>query len=135
MPRNPPQTPAMKRRKAKSKDGKKKPLGMKRGGMALHPVSGKRMRNKSTGRDYDKEYANYQGKPEQIAKRSSRNKARATMMKGGTVKKGDGKDVHHRNNNSKQNSRSNLQAQSKYENRSFKRNSKGGHARSGKKKT
>ena len=55
-------------------------------------------------------------------------------MKGGAVKKGDGKDVHHRNNNSKQNNRSNLQAQSKYENRSFKRNSEGGHARSGKKK-
>jgi|TARA_R110000751_G_scaffold291357_1_gene398274 hypothetical protein len=134
MPRNSSQTPAMKRRKAKSKDGKKKPLGMKRGGMALHPVSGKRMRNKSTGRDYGKEYANYQGKPEQIAKRSSRNKARAAMMKGGVVKKGDGKDVDHKNKNPKDNKRANLRAQSKYKNRSFKRNSNGGHAGSGKKK-
>ena len=30
-------------------------------------------------RNYKKEYANYQGKPEQIARRSSRNKARRLM--------------------------------------------------------
>lgn len=32
-------------------------------------------------RDYKKEYRNYQGKPEQIAKRSSRNKARRAYEK------------------------------------------------------
>ena len=30
-------------------------------------------------RDYKKEYANYQGKPEQIKKRASRNKARSLL--------------------------------------------------------
>ena len=129
MPRNSSQTPAMKRRKAKSKDGKKKPLGMKRGGMALHPVSGKRMRNKSTGRDYGKEYANYQGKPEQIAKRSSRNKARATMMKGGAVKKGDGKDVDHKDRNPKNNSKKNTRVVSKSKNRSYSRKKEKGHGK------
>ena len=99
-----------------------------------HPVTGKRMRNKSTGRNYKKEYANYQGKQEQIDKRSSRNKARRKLEKEGVVKKGDGKDVDHKNKNPKSNGRSNLRAQSKYKNRSFKRNSNGGHAGSGKKK-
>ena len=40
-------------------------------------------------------YRDYQGKPEQIKKRSERNKARRMMEKAGEVKKGDGKDVHH----------------------------------------
>jgi ribosomal protein S6E (S10) len=46
-------------------------------------------------RDYKKEYENYQGKPEQIKKRAMRNAARATMVKKGLAKKGDGKDVDH----------------------------------------
>jgi hypothetical protein len=46
-------------------------------------------------RDYKKEYANYQGKPEQIANRSERNQARRVMEKAGAVRKGDGKDVDH----------------------------------------
>jgi hypothetical protein len=99
---------------------------------AKHPVSGKRMRNKSTGRNYAKEYAKYQGKKEQINKRSSRNTARAKLVKEGVVSKGDGKDVDHKNNNAKQNIRSNLRAKSKFKNRSFKRNAKGGHAGKGK---
>jgi hypothetical protein len=47
-------------------------------------------------RDYKKEYANYQGKPEQIARRSKRNTARRTLEKEGLVSKGDGNDVNHR---------------------------------------
>lgn len=46
-------------------------------------------------RDYDKEYREYQGKPEQIRRRAQRNAARATAAKKGQVHKGDGKEVDH----------------------------------------
>lgn len=72
-------------------------------------------------RNYKKEYANYQGKPEQIARRSARNKARRELEKKGLVKKGDGKDVNHRNGNPLDNRRGNLQVQSKSANRSYPR--------------
>ena len=36
---------------------------------------------RTTKADYAKHYAEYQGKPEQIAKRSARNKARRAMVK------------------------------------------------------
>ena len=55
-------------------------------------------------RDYAKEYANYQGKPEQIARRSSRNKARRAM--GDKAVKG--MDVGHKDNNPLNNSPDNL---------------------------
>ncbi len=41
-------------------------------------------------RDYKAEYANYQGKPEQIKNRAERNAARAQLEKAGKVRKGDG---------------------------------------------
>jgi hypothetical protein len=62
-------------------------------------------------RNYKKEYANYQGKPEQVANRVKRNKARSEAVKDGRVKKGDNRDVDHikplRSNgsNSKKNTR------------------------------
>lgn len=77
-------------------------------------------------RDYKKEYANYQGKPAQVKKRTSRNAARAKLSVGGAVKKGDGKDVHHKDGNPKNNKRSNLAVTTKAKNRSFPRNSKAG---------
>ena len=46
-------------------------------------------------RNYKREYANYQGKPEQIKRRSQRNTARRKAEKAGKVHKGVGKDVHH----------------------------------------
>ncbi len=46
-------------------------------------------------RDYKKEYKDYQGKPEQIKRRSQRNKARRAAAKKGLVSKGDGKEVDH----------------------------------------
>ena len=46
-------------------------------------------------RDYKKEYQSYHGKPEQIANRAERVKARRIMEKTGAAKKGDGKDVDH----------------------------------------
>ena len=79
-------------------------------------------------RDYKKEYANYQGKPAQVKKRASRNSARAKLSAGGVVKKGDGKDVHHKDGNPTNNKRSNLAVTTKAKNRSFPRNSRAGKA-------
>ena len=79
-------------------------------------------------RDYKKEYANYQGKPAQVKKRASRNSARAKLSAGGAVRKGDGKDVHHKDGNPNNNNRSNLAVTTKAKNRSFPRNSRAGKA-------
>jgi hypothetical protein len=62
----------------------------------------------------------YNSKPEQVARRTSRNAARAKMEQAGRVRKGDGKDVAHKNNNPKDNSKGNLSVQSKSKNRSHK---------------
>lgn len=86
----------------------------------------KRIRNKSTGRNYKKEYASYQGKPNVIAKRVSRDTARRTMQKRGLVKKGSGMDVDHKDGNPMNNAKTNLRAVSKFKNRSFARNKNGG---------
>lgn len=74
-------------------------------------------------RNYKKEYENYQGKPEQIKNRAARNKARSEMAKEGKVRKGDGKDVDHKNGNPRYGKKSNLRVQSKSANRSFSRKS------------
>jgi hypothetical protein len=50
---------------------------------------------RKTKADYAKHYANYQGKPEQIAKRSERNKARRLMEKKVGKAALKGKDVDH----------------------------------------
>ena len=65
----------------------------------------------------------YNAKPEQKKRRAQRNAARRKMIASGKAKKGDGKDVAHKNNNPHDNSSSNLSMQSKAKNRSFKRNS------------
>jgi hypothetical protein len=72
-------------------------------------------------RDYGKEYKNFQGKPEQIKRRASRNAARAEMMKQGKASKGDGRDVGHCNGNPMDNKKSNLKMESKAANRSYPR--------------
>lgn len=77
-------------------------------------------------RNYRKEYDNYQGTSEQKKKRASRNAARKSLEKSGVVKKGDGKDVDHKNGNPRDNRRSNLSVKTKSNNRSFPRNSKAG---------
>lgn len=76
-------------------------------------------------RNYKQE-AKYHASPEQKKKRASRNAARAKLMKAGKVKKGDGKDVDHRNGNPKDNKKTNLAVKSKSANRSFPRNKKAG---------
>ena len=55
-------------------------------------------------RNYKKEYADYHGDPEQVARRAERNKARAKAAKAGKVRKGDSKEVHHTSPNGKKGS-------------------------------
>ena len=70
--------------------------------------------------------AKYNSKPEQIKKREARNRARYQMIKAGKVKKGDGKDVAHKDGNALNNKPSNWAVQSQHKNRSYAR-TKGGH--------
>ena len=76
-------------------------------------------------RDYAKEYREYHSKPEQIKRRASRNAARRLMIQKGKARKGDGKDVDHKNRNPLDNSRANLRIVSKKTNRGWRRNEKG----------
>ena len=76
-------------------------------------------------RDYKKEYVRYDSKRKRVKARVNRNKARRIMKKAGLAKVGDGKDVHHKDGNTKNNKRSNLAMQKATKNRSYKRTSKG----------
>lgn len=76
-------------------------------------------------RDYAKEYREYHSKPEQIKRRASRNKARALMIKAGKVKKGDGKDVDHKNRNPLNNAKSNLRIRGQKANRGWRKGKNG----------
>jgi hypothetical protein len=66
----------------------------------------------------------YNAKPEQKKRRAKRNAARRKLEKEGKVRKGDGKDVAHKDNNPHNNSSGNLSVQSKKKNRTLKRNKK-----------
>jgi len=72
-------------------------------------------------RNYRLEYDRYQGKPEQIKRRDSRNKARAMMVKAGKAHKGDGMDVEHKNGNPLVDKMSNFKLGTKRDNRSYAR--------------
>ena len=78
------------------------------------------------GRNYKKEYANYQGTDKQKKRRAMRNKVRRQLIKEGRVRKGDRTDVHHRDGNPMNFNKSNLVVQNRSKNRSFPRNSKAG---------
>ena len=72
-------------------------------------------------RNYKKEYANYQGTPEQKKKRAARGRSRYKMMKAGKVRIGDGIDVTHKSGNANNTSMSNLGTSSPSSNRSYPR--------------
>ena len=72
-------------------------------------------------RNYRGEYDNYHKKPEQKKRRASRNTARSVMKNAGKVKKGDGKDVAHKNGNPKDNKKKNLGVAKRSTNRSYAR--------------
>ena len=75
-------------------------------------------------RNYKKEYANYQGKPQQKVNRAARNQARKTVKKAGVNVAG--KDVAHKKAISKGGKNpGNTKVEVAGANRSFKRNSKG----------
>lgn len=68
-----------------------------------------------------KAQAKYNAKPEQKKRRAQRNAARRKMIQAGKARKGDGKDVAHKDNNPHNNSAKNLSMQSPAKNRSFPR--------------
>lgn len=77
-------------------------------------------------RDYKDEYEKYGGTSIQKKRRAKRNAARYKLIREGKAKKGDGKDVAHKDNNPNNNKKSNLKNQKRNDNRSFPRNRRGG---------
>lgn len=82
---------------------------------------------KNGKRDYKRENALYNSRPEQIAKRSERTVARRQANAAGVTHKGDGKDIDHKVPLSKggSNAKSNQRVVSASTNRSFSRNADG----------
>ena len=74
-------------------------------------------------RDYKKQNEKYDSKPSVKKDRASRNAARKAMEASGKVRKGDGKDVDHKDGNPRNNSGKNLRVQTKAQNRSVPRTS------------
>lgn len=72
--------------------------------------------------------AKYNSKPEQKKRRAARNAARREMIAAGRVRKGDGKDIAHKDNNPHNNTASNLAVQSPSKNRSVPRDKNGKRA-------
>ena len=75
-------------------------------------------------RNYKQENSN--DSPLRKKKRAMRNKARRVAIKAGLVKRGNGKDVDHRDGNAMNNKRSNLSVKSASKNRSFPRTKSAG---------
>ena len=61
-----------------------------------------------TARNYKKEYAKFQSSKKSKVDRASRNKVRRQALKKGTVKKGDGTSIDHKDGNPRNNSNKNL---------------------------
>lgn len=61
----------------------------------------------------------YNSSPEQKKRRAERNASRSVMEQKGKVKKGDGKDVDHRNHNTSDKSAKNLSVMAKGKNRAM----------------
>jgi len=76
------------------------------------------LKKKKKARNYRKEYDSYHSSTKAKKQRARNNKANRKM---GTYGNHDGKDVAHKDNNTRNNKRSNLAKQSPSKNRSFKR--------------
>ena len=59
-------------------------------------------------RDYKDEYAKFQSSTKSKKDRAHRNKVRRQLTREGKVRKGDGKDIDHKNGNPRDNRMSNL---------------------------
>jgi len=70
----------------------------------------------------------YDKSPKRMADNRARKKARSLLEKSGAAKRGDGKDVDHKNGNPRDNSPKNLRSVGRAVNRSIKRNKKAGKA-------
>ena len=68
-------------------------------------------------RDYKCENREFASKPKEKKRRAGRVKARRQMIKEGRAHKGDGKDIHHKDGNPRNNSLKNLTVQSTKQNR------------------
>ena len=71
-------------------------------------------------RNYKREYKKFHASPKSRAERAARNRARRKMVNAGKARKGDGKDVHHKNRRPTDNSSGNLSVMSRSRNRSIK---------------
>ena len=69
-------------------------------------------------RDYKKERENYLGTPEQMKRNAARSRARRLAIKKGMAERGDGKDIHHKDNNPMNNDPKNLSSVTQKYNRS-----------------
>lgn len=67
----------------------------------------------------------YNSSPEQKKRRAQRNNVRRKLEREGRVKKGDGKDIDHKDYNTANNSRSNLRVRNKSANRADNRGTGG----------
>ena len=68
-------------------------------------------------RNYKKEYLQYHARPDIKAKRAARGRARYKLAKAGLVRKGDGKEVDHKNMNPLDNRAKNIRIVPKAVNR------------------
>ena len=68
-------------------------------------------------RDYKEEYNEYHSRPEQIKRRAARVMARRYKEKNGEARKGDGRDVDHKDGNPMNNKPENLRMRSEHSNR------------------
>lgn len=73
--------------------------------------------NKSTGRNYKRDYDKFQSSEKAKKERASRNKARREAERTGRVHKGDGKDIDHVDGNPLNNTSKNKRVISKTQNR------------------
>ena len=76
-------------------------------------------------RDYKREYRLFHSKPKERKKRSNRVLARRKMIKKGKARKGDGKDIDHKDGNALNNGDSNLRVRSRTKNRADNKHRKG----------
>lgn len=73
--------------------------------------------NKSTGRDYKSDYRKFQSSDKAKKDRAARNRNRDKLEEEGKVRKGDKKDIDHKDGNPRNNKRSNLRVISRSKNR------------------